>query len=222
MLFRKTPKVFCIGRNKTGTTTLETALKSLGYSMGRQARAELLLRDWAARSFGPIVRFCRRYDAFQDQPFSLPHTFVALDQAFPGSKFILTVRDSPEVWLDSMIRFSGKLVGVNRRPTAADLANFTYRGDPARHGELWLRHQLIYGATEETLFDPELYIAHYNRHNETVLDYFRHRPNDLLVLNVKDDDAMKRLCAFLGKPFDGQPMPHENASTTGTLAAGKR
>ena len=31
--------------------------------------------------------------------------------------------------------------------------------------------QLIYGADETTLYDRELYIAHYRRHNESVRVY---------------------------------------------------
>ncbi len=30
-IFRKKTKIFCIGQNKTGTTTIESVLKSLGY-----------------------------------------------------------------------------------------------------------------------------------------------------------------------------------------------
>lgn len=92
MLFRRRPKVFCVGRNKTGTTSIAKALRALGFKVGDQARAETLIEDWARRDFRKIVRYCRTADAFQDVPFSWPHTFEALDQAFPQSKFILTVR----------------------------------------------------------------------------------------------------------------------------------
>lgn len=43
MLFKRKPtrrKVFCVGRNKTGTTTLFDALQGLGYRMGDQLTAE--------------------------------------------------------------------------------------------------------------------------------------------------------------------------------------
>lgn len=32
------PKVFCIGNNKTGVTTIESVLSSLGYKMPNQAK----------------------------------------------------------------------------------------------------------------------------------------------------------------------------------------
>lgn len=213
MLFKKRPKVFCIGRNKTGTTSLAMALTSFGYRLAPQHKAELLTEDWARRSFGSLVKYCRKYEAFQDVPFSLDFSYIALDQAYPGSKFILSVRDSSEQWFSSMVRFTAKMIGVDRTPTAEDLANFQYRGETARRGEIWMRHQLVYGATAETVFDRDLYIRHYEEYNRTVRQYFRHRPDDLLVLNLADSDSMERLCRFLDIPFSGQTMPKENTTS---------
>lgn len=199
-------KVICIGRNKTGTTSLESALGSLGFRLGDQASGEVLLRDWANRDFRRIIDLCKTADAFQDVPFSLPYTFQAIDAAFPGSKFILSVRDSPAQWFDSVLGFHTRIVGAGRTPTAADLANFSYR----YAGYLWESAQMIYGVDATTLYDREIYIAHYINHNRRALDYFRHRPGDLLVLNVAEAGAMRKLCAFLGRKFDGQHMPHLN------------
>ena len=89
MAIRPAAKVFVIGRNKTGTTSVAAALQSLGYRLGSQPQAELLMEDWARRDFRSIIRFCRGADAFQDIPFSLPRTYAAMDRAFPGSRFVL-------------------------------------------------------------------------------------------------------------------------------------
>ena len=77
-------KVFVIGRNKTGTTSMMVALKALGFTVGSQARAEMLLEDWAKRDFRRIVEYCKSADTFQDVPFSLDYTYVVLDYAFPN------------------------------------------------------------------------------------------------------------------------------------------
>ena len=98
------PKVFGIGRNKTGTTSLKRAMLELGYVVGDQQAGESLLRAWARRDFRRIASYCRTGQFFQDIPFSLPFTFQAMDMLFPGSKFILTVRD-PESWYQSMVKF---------------------------------------------------------------------------------------------------------------------
>jgi tetratricopeptide (TPR) repeat protein len=201
-------KVFCVGRNKTGTTSLEAALQSLGLRMGLQTRGEMLKSDWARRDFTRILELCRTADAFQDVPFSLPFTFQALDMGFPGSKFILTVRDSPEQWFESVKRFHTRIVNKGRLPTADDLREFVYH----YKGYLWEAFVLNYGGDESHLYDKDIYIAHYLHHNRAVTEYFMHRSDDLLVLNVGEPDAMKKLCAFLGLPYRGQVMPRLNVS----------
>ena len=87
-------KVFCVGRNKTGTTSINRALRDLGYRVAPQEPAEWLTEKWSKRDFRDLSRFCLRYDVFQDVPFSYPFTFQEMDQRFPNAKFILTVRDS--------------------------------------------------------------------------------------------------------------------------------
>jgi len=103
-------KLFCVGFNKTGTTSLELALSSLGFHMGNQARGELLFRDWCNRKFERIIQLATTADAFQDIPFSLPYTFQVMDLSFPDAKFILTVRDDPEQWYQSISTFHAKIV----------------------------------------------------------------------------------------------------------------
>lgn len=73
-------------------------MKELGYDVGNQRVAELLVYDYAIRDFQKIVEYCNSADFFQDTPFSKPYTYVILDHEFPGSKFILTIRDSAEQW----------------------------------------------------------------------------------------------------------------------------
>ena len=209
MFGRKPLKIFCIGRNKTGTTSLRDALQALGFGIGHQPTGELLMEDWAARNFAPLIRYCRSADAFKDVPFSLDYTYQALDAAYPGARFVLTVRDSARQWYGSLTTAHTRLIGKERLPTADDLREHVYHGRP---GWMWRQHQLVYGADESTLYDEALYTAHYERHNERVLDYFGHRPDDLLVLNVAHAGAMEALCAFVRVPFTGQQMPHVNRS----------
>jgi len=201
-------KVFCVGLNKTGTTSLEHLLMALGYRLGDQPSGELLLETWARRDFEPIVALARTADAFQDIPFSLPFTYEAMDTAFPGSKFILSVRDSAEQWYESLVRFHTAIVGCGRVPTGADLRAFPYRYT----GFLWRYHELVHGATDATVYARDAYMRHYERHNGSVIDYFSRRPGDLLVLNVKDADAAEKVCAFLALECTGIRMPVLNQS----------
>ena len=200
------PKVFCIGRNKTGTTSIAKALKELDFIVAEQRPAELLIHDWARRDFRRIIHFCHTAQAFQDGPFSLPYTFQALDMRFPGSKFILTVRDSPEQWYQSVIRFHAKLFGHGNTPTCDDLKKAQY----CYAGYMYENIRAIYPTPDDDIYNKEMLIHHYEAHNQSVIEYFRHRPNDLLVLNISQEGAYQRFCEFLDKPCLRQSFPWEN------------
>ena len=204
----KRRKVFCIGRNKTGTTSFGDAMRGLGYRVGDQLAGEVLLEDWGRRDFGRILDLARTADAFQDVPFSLAGTYEALDSAFPESKFVLTIRASAEEWYESLVRFHTKIVGAGRRPTAADLEALPY----CSPGWLWRQQQLVYGVDEATLYDSALYMDHYRRHNERIEEYFEGRAGDLLVLDVGAPAAARSLSAFLGIFYTGWTFPHANVS----------
>ena len=205
------PKIFGIGNNKTGTTSLEKAVRDLGFKVGNQRQAELFHDEWSMRNFTPIIEYCKTAEFFQDFPFSKSFTFIALDQAFPNSKFILTVRDNPEQWYNSVTGFHAKLWGKDGRiPTKEDLQNATYifKGRP------WLMNRLNYTTPESNPYQKDILIKSYIDYNNSVLEYFRHRQEDLLVLNVADKDAYRKLCLFLNKPVTSDEFPWENKTAT--------
>jgi hypothetical protein len=201
-------KIFCVGRNKTGTTSLAVALREMGYVVGDQARAEHLLPDWGRRDFSRIIRYCYSAQAFQDIPFSLPYTFQAVDMHFPGSKFILTVRDTPEQWYESLIKFhtNAKSLGKERMASLTALKEVTYR----YKGFAYDARVLVHDCTEDDPYNKQILIDHYNFHNQMVRDYFRNRPQDFLVLNVAEKGAYPKLCNFLGRPCAREEFPWEN------------
>tara|TARA_R110002012_G_scaffold48720_2_gene126564 strand:+ start:2083 stop:2718 length:636 start_codon:yes stop_codon:yes gene_type:complete len=208
MLFKnKKPKVFCIGLNKTGTTTLEKILKDFNYKLGDQSSGELLFNDWYRRDFKSIIALSKTADAFQDAPFSFPFTFIALDQNFPKAKFILTLRDSSEQWYKSLIKFHSNLWSDGTAvPTKKDLINavYLYRGFP------YEVHKLIFKTPDEDLYNKEILLDYYNNHNYQVMEYFRSRPEKLLVINVSNDNDYLRLCDFLNKKPIHKTFPWEN------------
>jgi hypothetical protein len=199
-------KVFCVGCNKTGTTSMAKALGDMGLIVGVQWLAELMLYDWARRDFRRLFLYCLTAQAFQDAPFSYPFTFQALDQRFPGSQFILTVRDSPEQWYDSLTRFHTALLGLDHIPTVDDLKAATY----IRRGFMYDANRLVHATPPDDPYNRDVLIADYDAHNNAVVEYFRHRPVDLLVLNVAELGAYAKLCRFLGKPCTGEQFPWEN------------
>jgi hypothetical protein len=123
-----------------------------------------------------------RFDAFQDNPW--PLLYRELDERCPGSRFILTIRPT-ERWLASALR------------------HFDTVDTPMRE---W-----IYGVGHPS-GNEDVYRERYERHNREVQDYFRDRPQDLLVMRITDGDGWETLCRFLGKPVPDLPFPHENSA----------
>ena len=50
--------------------------------------------------------------------------------------------------------------------------------------------------------------------NFRVKEYFKNRPNDLLVINLSEKNSMKQIYEFLGVKYSGEAMPHLNRSAT--------
>ena len=178
----RTPKVFGIGFHKTGTSSLAAALKQLGYRVtGPNGIANPnISRDVYKLAY----KLVDKYDAFQDNPW--PLIYRELDEKYPGSKFILTVRPA-EKWMRSMARHFGAM------------------STPMRE---W-----IYGVGCPK-GNEELYIARYERHNAEVIDYFKDRPDDLLVLRLTEGEGWEKLCGFLGTEIPDVDFPHANIAGT--------
>jgi len=171
-------KVFGVGWAKTGTTTLGTCFRLFGY---RHYSYKLSLLNMLEAA----IAIAKRHDSFEDWPWAL--LFKEMDEAFPGSKFILTTRD-PGRWLRSY-------------------RNATSKQHPTK--EMLEARQKIYGIPFHQITDTQL-IARYERHNEAVRRYFDKRPGDLLVVDWEAGDGWERLCRFLGKPIPDRPFPHAN------------
>ena len=203
-------KIFCIGFNKTGTTTLERTLREFGYNMGNQFNGEMLVFDWFNRSYKGVVELCKTADAFQDIPFSLPFTFIELDQNFKNSKFILTERDSPEQWYNSITKFHSKIWGDGiHPPTKEQLKNAKYR----YKGYAYDSFKCIYNTEDFDLYNKKKLIKAYNTHNYSVKEYFRNRPEKLLSINVANEIDYEKICRFLNKEQLRDNFPWENKTT---------
>ncbi|MDC0362093.1 hypothetical protein OAN12_03530 [Halioglobus sp.] len=206
LLVKDKVKYFCIGRNKTGTTSLKKAFEDLGFIVGDQRAAELLTdRHYFAGDFEEIIKYCKTAQVFQDVPFSYPDTFKHLDVAYPGSKFILSVRDDAEQWYRSLTAFHSRLFGNGQIPTVEDLHNAAY----VRPGFIY-NTVLLHGTTDEDPYNKEKMIAHYDNYNRSVIEYFSDRPNDLLILNVADEIAHQRFADYLGIASMSSGFPWEN------------
>ena len=194
-------RIFGIGLHKTATTSLHKALSILGYKSGHWVTAHWAKSIWREMNQDGRSATLERYQALTDLP--IPMLYKQLDVAYPGSKFILTVRDEFS-WLDSVRR------------------HFSYEHNPFR--AQWDTdpfsnrvHQMLYGRQD---FDAATCLERYRIHTGRVLEYFQGR-SDLLVMNIPSQPnaeiskdmidvnhvGWKALCDFLGMPVPTSPYP---------------
>ena len=172
-------KVFGIGLNKTGTTTLSKCGEILGFRCKSCDRE--LLEDFRNNKYDRILKTVREYDFFEDWPW--PLAYRTLHKAFPESKFILTVRSSPDVWFKSLCLHS-----------------------LTTHPENHCR-KLAYGYDYPHMYKRE-HINFYNNFNNSVMKYFGNSLN-FITLCWENGDEWKKLCGFLGKEVPDTSFPHE-------------
>jgi hypothetical protein len=200
-------KFFCIGRNKTGTTSLLKSFQDLGFKGGIQWDGEGLLPYWEKKNWQPILEYCGTADVFQDIPFSYDETFIHLEQHFPNAKFILSIRDDANQWYDSLIRFHGKRFG-RIPPTLEDVKKLPYRGN----GWIYWSMQKLYKTPLNDPYNKEVLTKHYNDYNQSVLNYFEDKPNKLLVINLDEEGSYQKFCEFIGVKSPFTKFPHLNKS----------
>lgn len=183
-----TPKVFVVGLNKTGTTSLGDALRFVGYRrLGwGDFTSRKLFHDWYSGNLEPLIKCTTEYDAFEDLPW--PFVYQEMAALYPDSKFILSTRANAEVWWKSISRHTARRV--------------------------WIGHELTYGSYSAAE-DKDGYIDLYLRHQQDVRQFFKDQPGRLLDLNIDEGADWTTLCEFLGcKSVPQSPFPKSNSKTS--------
>ena len=179
------PKIFGIGLSRTGTSSLAKALEILGYktmdfpgkNMPKYAPGDLSSIE---------ADLLENYEALTDTP--IPSLYKQLDAKYPGSKFILTVRDM-DSWLLSCKRHFTEKLAEKHNPVLNEVHNDIY---------------------ECAVFDEKKFRKGYDRFVKDVLSYFKKRRQDLLVMNICTGEGWEKLCPFLNKPVPPEPFPDTN------------
>lgn len=187
-------RIFGIGLHKTGTTSLHQALKRLGFDSWHWTSAHAAKAMWQEMTQAGRSPTLERWHALCDLP--IPLLYKELDRAYPGSKFVLTVRGEDE-WLKSVEKHFSPV--FNRFRNGWDSDPFSNQ----------IHHKLYH----RTSFDAAVMINRYRRHNGEVWEYFQDRPNDLLIMDMRRSDGWEKLCRFLDRPVPAQPYPRENSSS---------
>jgi hypothetical protein len=164
-------KIFGIGLSRTGTTSLTFALSELGLHTHHFPRTRELIDAADAATDTPVAAWYRELDA-----------------AYPGSKYILTLRHLPD-WLASCEALWQTSSHLFDEFTCAI-------------------HRQLYGRED---FDRIAFEAAYARHYEHVLSYFAGREQDVLLMDICAGEGWERLCPFLRLEPPSTPFPWRNA-----------
>ena len=198
-------KIIGAGLSKTGTTSLAAGLRILGFNVFHFAEhLSIHRKQWLDLYFNGVEPdFAAMYeevDAVTDLPPAL--WLKEILKSFPDAKVILTVRDSEDVWAESL---------VNHMSLVSSLLPSWYRVFPSANEEMNFLTALrcaAYGS--EDLSMSPLYKKKYREHNDRVQAVV---PADqLLVFNVKQ--GWQPLCEFLGCEVPSREFPRRNVAGT--------
>ena len=194
-------KVFAVGTMKTGTTSMNLALRNLGYKcLGDSC---IHVGNWDFLIDGvflwqpfevinlvllKIPTLWERYANnsfhalnFGDSPWCF--MYPIFDRLYPGSKFIFMKRKDDEQYINSYLKYI------------------------AAHKKLYAKQ----GLTDEMF--TSLALRRYHLHNKMVQEYFENRPNDLLTVTIgseDDENIMQSIGDFLGCGGAGRRFPKKN------------
>jgi hypothetical protein len=183
-------KVFGLGLSKTGTSSLTEALNLVGIRSVHYPFDERTLEELKAGCYR--LSILEEYQGIMDLP--VAPFYAQLDRVYPGSKFILTVRERAS-WLRSC--------ELHWRLMSEWLENFPQ----------FKRFQEFIGACVYGThgFNRERFSYVYETHERNVREYFKDRAGDLLLMDICGGEGWEKLCPFLGvEPPRDTPFPHAN------------
>lgn len=206
-----TGKIFCVGFQKTGTTSIHRALDMLGYRVcgpaGRKPAWQALLAGQTPDQVLPDL--IDSWDAFEDNPFFWPR-LVSEDRSFfewayeryPDARFVLTVRLERDRWLRSFERLYKRQMESKREVFLQ------------KHREIYPEDALIAG-------DLDVCADLYEAYNERVRSFFADKPaGQFIELCWERGDGWDELRDFLDvsgwdrlRTF-GRAFPHQNRAAS--------
>jgi hypothetical protein len=185
-------KLFVLGYNKTGTKSLETAIKILGYSAlhtgGGKYTEEIYYNMYNNR---PILHGID-YQSYLDYPIYEPTVFSHIVHEYPDAKYISLTRDL-DGYVDSVLRDKIKRLeeGVVDSWNWLGVGDIELFENYPQYQKDWIK--------ERTLFKHHSNISLLKKNN---IEY--------LEMNICDNgEGWKELCSFLDKPVPNVEFPYE-------------
>ena len=184
-------RVFCIGLNKTGTSSLHVALNILGYnSVHAKTPDGINIKQKIESNFHEgidIIDGLKGYTAFLDwDKDETSHLiFKEFHKQYPKSKFILNTRELNS-WLDSREKHVLRNQKKKKENPEKDISWLEIKRDE------WEKH--------------------FKEHHRNVYEYFDDKKDELLTYDVTQNQGWKPLCDFLGCAVPRTAFPKANVS----------
>lgn len=195
------PKIFCIGMQRSGTTsTGDFCENQLGMvrRSNRVSRRRGWSRLWLTGEMetvfdDPVFRTGQMFD---DGPWWFPGVYRLLHERFPDARFVMFVRD-PESWFNSLSAHSR-----GRSPGNTAVHAKIY-GRKEEYEELQRAHGGSLAADHRNGFSLEgqagRYMRVYEEHVRSVATYFRdNAPDRFFSAPLDDPEKFRKLAVFLG------------------------
>ena len=219
-------KVFCVGYNKTGSSSLSLALKLLGFkahkwrkrlpvNMKLESDGFSYLHPWYADGNFPYFIGTEDISWIFHNPLlfegvkslsqrsssfgDLPWLFLypLFDQWYPNSKFILSVRSKTRDVVNSSLKMASRLKLKKSDGSYQEIAK-----------------KKVYGVNVEEYV--MLVAKLYEEHNNNVIEYFsksKDKKKQLLVINLQEESmAWEKLAEFLECEVPDMPFPFINSA----------
>lgn len=163
-------KLFCLGISKTGTKSFVVATKELGFNAchngGRPLDSDLL----------------NEYNSFADSN-TCWFDFKELDEKFPNSKFVLTLRDK-DAWVKRILEWY----------------NPKYKISYIK----WHKYGNYYPQRVDTLGELEYF---YEQYQSDIYKYFEDKKYKFTTHDVFNGDGYEKLCNFLEMKLPNKEYP---------------
>jgi hypothetical protein len=161
-------KIFIIGLPRTATTSVCLATLEQGFKTAHNAYTSDAFIQAEVIADTPI--FC---------------DYQLLDKQFPNSRFIYLTRE-PESWIPSIKQLLQRMM-VNLQRTDGGFNPHLKR----------CYNQIFSPLTPENIEQDEFLYSCYQRHQQSVNEYFKGREQDLLTIDVSHTDSYLKLLSFL-------------------------
>lgn len=183
-------KIFNLSLCKSGTSSLEMFLfKSYnlkGYPYFEKFYYNKKINDevFINKNFSAITDI-ELYDFFSDIPFNLFDSFKYYEKKYKNSKFILIKRDFKD-WLDSNKKWLKKIKKT-----------YNSQNDKKEFSNIFHEYQYYGSIKNFEIVNENLLKKAYDDYHNSIFEYFKDKPNKLLVLNLYEINKENKINKFL-------------------------